>query len=683
METGTRALSVSLDGTPQAIPAVLQACNIILDWNPQSAAPDPDETDADEETDADGPQLQSAAVNGATLTLAYDEALDAGAAPSSSAFTVTVDGTERSIIVVGVGGTDVLLTLSSAVEAGDAVTVAYDKPDGANAIKDTHGNKADSFAAQAVTNNTAQQRSETVQPPESLGVARHETGKLKATWEAPASGPAPTGYTVQWKESTNNWDTAADVSQANVKGTSHIITGLTDGTAYSVRVKARKGSENSDPTAEATATPTETVAPTLSSAAVDAAELTITFSEALDPAQTPDKSAFSVSVAGTSRAVTAVSVSNSAVTLTLASAVTSTDAVTVGYTAPTGESDARLKDLAGNEAASFAAQAVTNNTPAAVQPPESLGVARHETGKLKATWEAPASGPAPTGYTVQWKESTNNWDTAADVSQANVKGTSHIITGLTDGTAYSVRVKARKGSENSDPTAEATATPTETVAPTLSSAAVDAAELTITFSEALDPAQTPDKSAFSVSVAGTSRAVTAVSVSNSAVTLTLASAVTSTDAVTVGYTAPTGESDARLKDLAGNEAASFAAQAVTNNTPAATVQLTAAASAVPASHSGQPFTFELRFSEEPKTGFSYKTMKNHAFTVTGGSVDKADRLNRPSNIGWKIYVTPTGNGAVTIVLPATTDCTATGAVCTQDGRKLSTRLQITIPGPGG
>ena len=33
--------------------------------------------------------------------------------------------------------------------------------------------------------------------------------------------------------------------------------------------------------------------------------------------------------------------------------------------------------------------------------------------------------------------------------------------------------------------------------------------------------------------------------------------------------------------------------------------------------------------------------------------------------------------------PPTTDCDADGAVCTQDRRKLSNRLEITVPGPGG
>ena len=48
---------------------------------------------------------------------------------------------------------------------------------------------------------------------------------------------------------------------------------------------------------------------------------------------------------------------------------------------------------------------------------------------------------------------------------------------------------------------------------------------------------------------------------------------------------------------------------------------------------------------------------------------------------WTITVEPSGNGAITITLPATTDCTATGAICTSDGRKLSNSTSITIPGP--
>ena len=109
-------------------------------------------------------------------------------------------------------------------------------------------------------------------------------------------------------------------------------------------------------------------------------------------------------------------------------------------------------------------------------------------------------------------------------------------------------------------------------------------------------------------------------------------------------------------------------------------QLTAVIENAAASHDGESvFTFELRFSEE--FGLSYKTLRDHAFTVNGGRVTKAQRLEQGSDIGWRITVRPDGNGDVTIVLPETTDCDAQGAICTEDGRMLSHRLELTVSGP--
>ena len=110
-----------------------------------------------------------------------------------------------------------------------------------------------------------------------------------------------------------------------------------------------------------------------------------------------------------------------------------------------------------------------------------------------------------------------------------------------------------------------------------------------------------------------------------------------------------------------------------------TVSLTVAA---PATHDGSSeFTFDIEFSEE--FGLSYVTLKTHAFNVTGGTVETAQRTDKPSNIYWRITVKPTSTGDVTVVLPATTDCTADGAICTADGRKLSNRLEFTVSGPSG
>ena len=91
----------------------------------------------------------------------------------------------------------------------------------------------------------------------------------------------------------------------------------------------------------------------------------------------------------------------------------------------------------------------------------------------------------------------------------------------------------------------------------------------------------------------------------------------------------------------------------------------------------------MRFSEDPKPDFSYTTVRDHAFTVTGGSVTYVRRLEPGKNVRWEITVTPGSSADVTIALNATTDCSAQGAICTEDGRPLSATLEFTVSGPSG
>ena len=70
------------------------------------------------------------------------------------------------------------------------------------------------------------------------------------------------------------------------------------------------------------------------------------------------------------------------------------------------------------------------------------------------------------------------------------------------------------------------------------------------------------------------------------------------------------------------------------------------------------FAFDIRFSEE--FPLSYKTLKFQAFAVTGGSILKAQRMRKPSNIYWRVTVRPDSNSDVTVLLPITTDCTSRG-----------------------
>ena len=481
---------------------------------------------------------------------------------------------------------------------------------------------------------------------------------------------------------------ADDVEISGADGATYILTSDDLGKAINVRVDFTDNAGNEESLISApTAAVTAAEDLELQSATVDGSTLTLTYNETLDTGVTLPASAFVVNVNEASRSIMGAGVGGSSVLLLLSPAVVAGDTVNVDYTEPSG-SDV-IKDTQGRQADSFTGQAVTNNTaPAETErsdpaqtpgSPNSLKVVRHESGKLMATWAAPDSGSDPTGYTLQWKEAGDGWETQDSVSEANVKGTSHVITGLTGGVQYAVRVIAYKGDADGDPSGEVTATPQETTPPSPSAASVDGATLTITFDEPLDTGETPDKSSFAVTVAGNSRGVGTVSVSGSVVTITLVTAVSEGDAVTVDYTAPTGESAARLQDLVGNAAASFSGLDAGNDTQAGD-QLTASAHDVPGSHDGSTvFTFELRFSEN--FYLSYKTLRDHAFTVTGAAVAGARRLAPPSHIGWEIQVEPDGDGAATIVLPVTTDCTAEGAICTEEGRMLSGGLLLVVPGP--
>ena len=121
--------------------------------------------------------------------------------------------------------------------------------------------------------------------------------------------------------------------------------------------------------------------------------------------------------------------------------------------------------------------------------------------------------------------------------------------------------------------------------------------------------------------------------------------------------------------------------ATTDPVAAKPVPLTATFSNVPTSHSGSgEFTFDLSFSENFE--LSYRTLRDHAFIEDdNGPVTRAQRKVQGSNQTWTITVEPRGNGAITITLPATTDCNATGAICTDNGRKLSNSNSVSVSGP--
>ena len=108
------------------------------------------------------------------------------------------------------------------------------------------------------------------------------------------------------------------------------------------------------------------LAPARESATVDGTTLVITHSEDLNTGSAPPAGAYTVRVDGNGTNPTTVSVGTRTVTMTLATAVTRVQVVTVSYDVPASN---RLQDVSGLDAPAFTDFAVTNNTEAVYRDP--------------------------------------------------------------------------------------------------------------------------------------------------------------------------------------------------------------------------------------------------------------------------------------------------------------------------
>ena len=107
--------------------------------------------------------------------------------------------------------------------------------------------------------------------------------------------------------------------------------------------------------------------------------------------------------------------------------------------------------------------------------------------------------------------------------------------------------------------------------------------------------------------------------------------------------------------------------------------LTASFEGVPAEHDGSsPFTFRVRFSQEPRV--SYKVLRDESFAVTGGEVDKARRVDGRNDLR-EIHIEPEGWDDVAVMLAGGRACGTAGAICTADGKVLANTAVATVRGP--
>ena len=96
-------------------------------------------------------------------------------------------------------------------------------------------------------------------------------------------------------------------------------------------------------------------------------------------------------------------------------------------------------------------------------------------------------------------------------------------------------------------------------------------------------------------------------------------------------------------------------------------------------HDGESgFKVRISFSEDVE--ITPEDMRDHALLVSGGTVTDAAGVYGRKNL-WELTVEPAGTGPVFLLVPPDRACTEAGALCTADGRSLTSSLALRVPGP--
>ena len=153
------------------------------------------------------------------------------------------------------------------------------------------------------------------------------------------------------------------------------------------------------------------------------------------------------------------------------------------------------------------------------------------------------------------------------------------------------------------------------------------------------------------------------------------------------YTAVAADEGRRLKvrvgftDDAGH--AESLASAATDAVAARSAPLTASFQGMPAEHRGEGgLHFRVAFSED--IGISYRSLREDAFSVSGGRVTGGRRVDDRRDL-FRMTVRPDSDGDVTVTLPAGRECGVSGAICTKgdNRRQLTNSPSATVTGPVG
>ena len=308
-----------------------------------------------------------------------------------------------------------------------------------------------------------------------------------------------------------------------------------------------------------TVTVVDGIAPTVTGArAASGTVVTLTISEDVSDASAAPGD-FSLSGVASSPTVSSISVSGKTVTLTLSSAIVTSDSPLLSYTRTSGS----IQDISNNSLADFSSVVV--DTSPDNTPPSISGAVAASLNSITVTFSENVDADATNG--LHW--SLDGTDAGSLTVSANTDpaGSSNSMTLTLSGnlpdtgpdlTLIYTRPNTGGITDGTNQLEDETVTVVDGIAPTVTGArAASGTVVTLTISEDVSDASAAPGD-FSLSGVASSPTVSSISVSGKTVTLTLSSAIVTSDSPLLSYSSTTGS----IQDASSNSLADFSSVAV-------------------------------------------------------------------------------------------------------------------------
>ena len=281
-------------------------------------------------------------------------------------------------------------------------------------------------------------------------------GGLTVAWDTPS--PPPTDYRVTWAPAAGEWLSYRDPNESERGNiypgggeTSITISGLTPGSSYKVKMRARYGPGNSGPWSAESALRVRAnppAAPTGLTLNADHDSVTLSWTAPGDATvagyriwRGPDADNLSVLVSDTGSTTTSYTDGT----------VTAETSYRYAVAALNGDGD--VGSQAGASAVTLAAPDEDPQVEGEMAAPS---LSSGSPGKLTIAWDTPS--PTPNDYRVTWAPDRGEWLSYMDDNETERGNlypggseTSLTITGLAPGATYKVMMRARYGPGNSGP----------------------------------------------------------------------------------------------------------------------------------------------------------------------------------------------------------------------------------------